>query len=122
MFRRRPRGPAPDVFEAFADRIDTSEPEAPVSPGSAARTAGVGVVLLVLGAIAFVAGFSWGLRQEFGLDYDPVQHQDLLFWEGVAKVAYAAVSGAVVAGGVIALTVLGLALPWVRRQRIEKGI
>lgn len=122
MFRRRPRGPVPDVFETFADQVDTSEQQAPVSAGSAARSAGIGIVLLTLGGVAFVAGFSWGLRQEFGLVYDPVEHQDMLFWEGVAKVVYAAVAGLVVAGAVVAVTLLGVGLPWVRRQHADKGI
>jgi hypothetical protein len=113
VMRRRTPGPVPDVFETFADRVD-SEDEAPIAVpavGVVARSAGVTVGLMVLTCVAFVGG-AWAantLRPD-------LQFSNLL-WEGVVILGWAVLWGALAAAATLAAGFLVVGLPWVRRQR-----
>lgn len=111
--RRRTRGPVPDVFETFSDRVD-SEAEAPLSvpaAGVLARSAGVTIGLMVLTCLAFVGG-AWAANR---------LRPDLLFsnlaWEGVVILGWALLWGALAAAAALALGIVAVGVPWVRRQR-----
>ncbi len=111
--RRRASGPAPDVFEAFAHRVDTDEDASTGAPGAAtvARSAGITVGLMVLTSLAFVGGAWLAGRSRPDLVYAN------LLWEGVAITVWSFVWGAFAAMAVLAAGVVAVGLPWVRRQR-----
>ena len=102
----------PDVFEAFAHRVDDGdEPQGSLDAGQVARGAGISLGLMVLAGFAFVLGFWTGTRNEPDLTYTH------LVWEGVIKVGFAVLCGLLAAAVVLALATLAIGLPWVRRQR-----
>ena len=111
--RRRPSRPVPDVFETFAHRVDADE-DAPMTvpaPATVARSAGITVGLMVLTALAFVAG-AW-LAGRFRPD---LVYANLL-WEGVAITAWSVLWGTFAAMALLAIGVLAVGVPWARRQR-----
>ena len=104
--RRRTPGPVPDVFETFADRVDTEDegPLAVPAVGVMARSAGVTIALMVVTCVAFVGG-AWAanhLRPE-------LQFSNLL-WEGVAILGWSVLWGALAAAATLAIgfVVVGL--------------
>lgn len=111
--RRRSTRPAPDVFEAFAHRVeDDDEAGTRVPPvATMARSAGITVFLMVLTSLAFVAGAWLGGRHLPELDYSN------LLWEGVAIAAWCLAWGTFTAMAVLALGILVVGVPWARRQR-----
>lgn len=112
MRRRNPR-PVPDVFETFAHRVDDSAEgplEAP-GAGTVARSAGIGLALMVLTSVAFVSGAWLASRARPDLVFSN------LAWEGLAIATWSLLWGALAAAVVLAVTVVAFGLPWVRRQR-----
>jgi hypothetical protein len=115
--RRRPSRPVPDVFETFSHRVDSGGDESYETPParSMARSVGIGVGLMVLTSLAFVAG-AWlagKVRPELVFAN--------LLWEGVAITAWSVGWGLLAAVVVLALAVVAVGLPWVRRQRGERA-
>jgi hypothetical protein len=116
--RSRTPGPVPDVFEAFADRVEDHGggrgADAP-SVGTVARSAGVTVGLMVLTGIGFVSG-AW---------LASLATPDLAWanplWEGLAFLLWCATWGALAAVTLLAVGVVAVGLPWVRRQRDARG-
>ena len=111
--RRRTSRPVPDVFETFADRVDSVGDRTDDTPrvASVARSAGITVGLMVLTSVAFVAG-AWlagKVRPELVFAN--------LLWEGVAITVWSVAWGALTAMVVLAAGVVAVGLPWVRRQR-----
>ena len=111
--RRRSTGPAPDVFETFAHRIEPDEetPRARPVAATVARSAGITVGLMVLTSLAFVGG-AWvagGRRPDLAYSN--------LLWEGVVVALWSLAWGALAAMAVLAAGVLAVGVPWVRRQR-----
>jgi hypothetical protein len=120
MPRRRRHGPAPDVFETFAHRVDEGDEagdadlDRALQPGRLARSAGIGLGAMVLTFVAAVLGFWWGTAHEPDLQYTH------LVWEGVIKLGWATM-WAVLAGALaLALSVVAVGLPWARRQRARE--
>lgn len=112
MRRRTPR-PVPDVFETFAHRVDDSA-EAPLQApdaGTVARSAGIGLALMVLTSVAFVLGAGVASRSRPDLVFSH------LGWEGLAIVGWSLLWGALAAAVVLAISVVVVGMPWVRRQR-----
>lgn len=111
--RRRSNRPTPDVFEAFAHRVEREDEGAPAMPPAAAvaRSAGIGVALMVLTSLAFVGG-AWLA----GLHLPDLDYSNLL-WEGLAIAVWSLAWGALAAAAVLAVGVVAVGLPWVRRQR-----
>ena len=111
--RRRPSRPVPDVFEAFAHRVDTNDDVTATVPAAAAvaRSAGITVGLMVLTSLAFVAGASLAGSSRPDLVYSN------LLWEGLAIAAWSLAWGALAAMAVLAAGVVAVGVPWVRRQR-----
>ncbi len=110
---RRTARPVPDVFEAFAHRVDSGEEPARGMPPAAtvAASAGITVGLMVLTSLAFVGGAWLAGRASPELVYaNPA-------WEGFAIAVWSVAWGALAAAGVLALGVVAVGLPWVRRQR-----
>jgi hypothetical protein len=115
--RRRTSRPVPDVFETFADRVDSVGDRTDDTPrvASVARSAGITVGLMVLTSVAFVAG-AWlagKVRPELVFAN--------LLWEGVAITVWSVAWGALTAMVVLAAGVVAVGLPWVRRQRDERA-
>ena len=112
MRRRTPR-PVPDVFETFAHRVDEGD-EAPLGTpdaGTVARSAGIGLALMVLTSVAFVLGAGLASRSRPDLVFSH------LGWEGLAIVGWSLLWGALAAAVVLAISVVVVGMPWVRRQR-----
>lgn len=111
--RRRTTRPVPDVFEAFAHRVDTDEdaPEGAPRAATVARSAGITVGLMILTSLAFVGGAWLASRSRPDLVYAN------LFWEGVAITVWSIAWGALAAMAVLAAGVVAVGLPWMRRQR-----
>lgn len=105
----------PDVFEAFAHRVDEAdEPAAPIDATQVAKGAGISLGLMILAVFGFVLGFWTGTQNEPDLAYDH------LVWEGIIKVGFAAWCGLLAAAVVLALAMLAIGLPWVQRQRSHR--
>lgn len=119
MGARRGQGPAPDVFETFADQVDEdgdSAQEYALDIARVVRSAGATLVVMVLAAVAFVLGFWWGAAHEPDLVYDQI------LWEGVIKVGWATLWGALASGAAVAVAALLVGVPWALRQRArERG-
>jgi hypothetical protein len=111
--RRREPGPAPDVFEAFADRVeDPEERRGAVPPiGTLARSAGLTLALMVLTSLGFI-GAAWLAAQHL-----PDLAYATVVWEGVAVVVWCGLWGLLGAAAALAAVVVVVAVPWVRRQR-----
>jgi hypothetical protein len=101
------------VFETFAHRVDDSA-EAPLQApdaGTVARSAGIGLALMVLTSVAFVLGAGVASRSRPDLVFSH------LGWEGLAIVGWSLLWGALTAAVVLAISVVIVGMPWVRRQR-----
>ncbi len=111
--RRSSPGPAPDVFETFAHRVEDDRGRAgpAASAGTLARSAGATVGLMVLTALGFVLG-AW-LASHVVPDIGWVNP----LWEGLAFLLWCGVWGTISAGVLLAVGVVAVGLPWVRRQR-----
>ena len=110
--RRRTARDVPDVFETFADRVDDSAEgplEAPAA-GAVARSAGIGLALMVLTSVAFVSGAWLASRSRPDLVFSN------LAWEGLAIAAWSLLWGALAAAIVLAVGFVAIGLPWARRQ------
>lgn len=119
MPSRRPEQEPTDVFETFAERVETGAErpaEALPTAGSVARSAGVALALGVLASVAFVLGFWTATQHEPDLAYDHI------VWEGVIKVGWAALWGALAAAAVLALALVAVGWPWIRRQRDQGSL
>ena len=115
--RRRTARAVPDVFETFAHRVDDSA-EGPLqapAAGTVARSAGIGLALMVLTSVAFVAGAWLASRARPDLVFSN------LAWEGLAIAAWSLLWGALAAAVVLAVGVVAVGLPWVRRQRVARS-
>ncbi|HSF98413.1 MAG TPA: hypothetical protein VLA55_06950 [Ornithinibacter sp.] len=111
--RRRTARAVPDVFETFAHRVDDSA-EGPIEApavGVVARSAGIGLALMVLTSFAFVAGAWLASRARPDLVFSN------LAWEGLVIAGWSLLWGALAAAIVLAAGVVAVGLPWVRRQR-----
>lgn len=112
---RHPRGPVPDVFEAFADRVEDAPGRADALPAGRhlARSAGLTVLLMVLGGLGTIGG-AW-----VASGHTPDLAYTTLLWEGLALVLWCGLWGLLSGASTLALGVLVVALPWVRRRRRE---
>lgn len=111
--RRREPGPAPDVFEAFADRVEDPEERRGAVPPvrTLARSAGLTLALMVLTSLGFIGGAWLAAERTPDLEYTSV------LWEGVVVLAWCGLWGLLGAASALAVGVVAVALPWVRRQR-----
>lgn len=105
------------MFETFAHRVDDSA-EGPLetpAAGAVARSAGIGLALMVLTSVAFVGG-AW---------LASLNRPDLVFsnlaWEGLVIAGWSILWGALSAAMVLAVSVVAIGLPWVRRQRESRS-
>ena len=116
MRRRTPQA-VPDVFETFAHRVDDSAEGPLEAPAAAAvaRSAGIGLALMVLTSVAFVSGAWLASRARPDLVFSN------LAWEGLAIAAWSLLWGALAAAIVLAVSVVAVGLPWVRRQRVARS-
>ncbi|WP_299444334.1 hypothetical protein [uncultured Phycicoccus sp.] len=111
--RRREPGPAPDVFEAFADRVDVPEERRRAIPPvrALARSAGLTLGLMLLTSLGFIGGAWLAAQRTPDLAYTTV------IWEGVVVLAWCVLWGLLAGASALAVGVVAVALPWVRRQR-----
>ena len=105
------------MFETFAHRVDDTA-EGPLetpAAGAVARSAGIGLALMVMTSVAFVGG-AWLASQN---------RPDLVFsnlaWEGLVIAGWSLLWGALAAAIVLAVSVVAIGLPWVRRQRESRS-
>lgn len=118
MPRHRP-GPTPDVFEAFADRVEEpagQDVAGPLTVGAMARSASLTIGLMVVTGLGAIGG-GW-----LAADHTPDIQYTNLAWEGLVLVVWCGLWGLLAGASTLAIAFVAVGLPWARRQRRAQDV